>query len=65
MVIDVVVDKPGAARVPLLAIALVEGRSKKAAMGMVARKKREALKQMCFQGQCIRAMEVVVGSDVW
>ncbi len=63
--IDVAVDKPGATRVPLLAIALVEGGLKKAAMGMVAGKKREGLKRTCFQGQCTGAMEVVVESDVW
>jgi hypothetical protein len=39
VVIDVAVDKPGAARVPLLAIALKVGRSKKVETGMVARRR--------------------------
>jgi hypothetical protein len=60
VVIDMAVDKPGAARVLLLAVALVEERSKKVAMGMVAKMEREGLKWTCFQGQCTGTIKMIV-----
>ncbi len=60
VVIDVAVDKPGAARVLLLTVASVEGRPKKAATSMMAQKERKGLKRTCFQGQYTRTLEVVV-----
>ena len=56
LVIDVRVDRPEGVRLPLLAVALVGERSRKAVVGMV----REGLKQACHWEQCGLAGEAVV-----
>jgi hypothetical protein len=56
LVMEVAVDWPEQVRLPLLAVAPVGEKSRKAVMGMV----REALKWTCHQEQCELTEEVVV-----